>query len=76
MRENRGWPERTSDISAALGSILEIRLARSLFGNEPATHMRLAVSYWQGGLPMDFLPADGPLEITLGESAFAWELAG
>jgi hypothetical protein len=38
--------------------------------------MRLAVSYWQGGLPMDFLPADGPLEITLGESAFAWELAG
>jgi alpha-amylase/alpha-mannosidase (GH57 family) len=74
--QGRGWPERTSDISAALGSILEIRLARSLFGNEPATHMRLAVSYWQGGLPMDFLPADGPLEITLGESAFAWELAG
>jgi alpha-amylase/alpha-mannosidase (GH57 family) len=60
-------------VSAALGKILEVRLARALFGGQVGAQMRLTVSYWQGGMPMDFLPSDGPLEIALGESAFAWE---
>jgi len=65
------WEGRPQ-ISAALGKILEVRMERSLFALEGCDRLRLAISLWQGGLPMDFLPAEGPLEIALGEGAFAW----
>jgi hypothetical protein len=30
------------------------------------------VAIWEGGLPVDLLPAEGLLEIHLGEEHFAW----
>jgi alpha-amylase/alpha-mannosidase (GH57 family) len=45
-------------------------------GSEVAGHKRgtlsLGVTLWQGWLPVDILPAEGRLEIELGEEAFAW----
>jgi alpha-amylase/alpha-mannosidase (GH57 family) len=61
-------------ISAALGKIIEVRLERSLFVLAGCDRLRLAISIWQGGLPMDFLPAEGQLEIVLGADAFAWSV--
>jgi hypothetical protein len=34
----------------------------------------LAAAIWEGGLPIDVLPAEGFLEIKLGPDAFAWSL--
>ena len=67
--------EGPQQISAALGKILEVRMERSLFALERCRRLTLAISLWQGGLPVDFLPAEGPLEIALGESAFAWPVS-
>jgi alpha-amylase/alpha-mannosidase (GH57 family) len=59
-------------VAAALGRILEVRLPRALFGGEKAGQMRLVGSYWQNGMPMDFIPSCGPLEIDLSAAAFGW----
>ncbi len=59
-------------ISAAIGKILEIRLEKALFDLQDCARLHLAISIWQGGLPMDFLPVEGPLQIALGEENFAW----
>ena len=32
----------------------------------------LGVAIWEGGLPVDLLPAEGLLEIQLGEENFGW----
>jgi len=32
----------------------------------------LGVAIWEGGLPVDLLPAEGLLEIQLGEEHFGW----
>jgi len=32
----------------------------------------MGVALWEGGLPMDLLPAEGLLEIQLGEENSAW----
>jgi hypothetical protein len=34
--------------------------------------MRLGVALWHGGLPVDVLPAEGVLDVQLGEENFAW----
>jgi hypothetical protein len=33
---------------------------------------RLGVALWHGGLPIDVLPAEGYLEVLLGEENSAW----
>jgi len=51
---------------------LEVSVAKemSLLGNRKT--ISLGVALWEGGLPMDVLPAEGMLEIQLGEEHFAW----
>jgi hypothetical protein len=34
----------------------------------------LVIALWEGGLPVDLLPAEGSLEVPLGEDHFAWAL--
>jgi len=41
-----------------------------LLGNRKS--LSLGVALWEGGLPVDVLPAEGMLEIPLGEEHFAW----
>jgi hypothetical protein len=33
---------------------------------------RVGVALWHGGLPVDVLPAEGYLDVNLGEENFAW----
>lgn len=63
-------PERL--LQAAYGKILELSLARDLFDLHARRELLVSVALWQGGLPLDVLPAEGMLGITLGEENFAW----
>jgi alpha-amylase/alpha-mannosidase (GH57 family) len=60
--------------SAAYEQILEIAIHKELFDLRGATRLRIGVALWHGGLPVDVLPAEGVLEVPLGEENFAWPL--
>jgi alpha-amylase/alpha-mannosidase (GH57 family) len=63
-------------VQAAYDQILEIAIARSLIETEGRTVFLLGVSLWQGGLPVDVLPAEGWLEVRLGPENFSWPVTG
>ncbi len=60
--------------AAAYEQILEIAIHRELFDLRGATRLRIGVALWHGGLPVDVLPAEGVLDVPLGEENFAWPL--
>jgi alpha-amylase/alpha-mannosidase (GH57 family) len=59
-------------MKAAFGGILEVSIGRSLIECVGRSALSLNVSLWQGGLPVDVLPAEGWLDIRLGTDVFAW----
>ncbi len=59
-------------VAAAFDKILEVGIARKLFSLGERSALALGVALWQGGLPVDVLPAEGWLEVKLGPEAFAW----
>ncbi len=59
-------------VAVAFDKILEVAIARELFAPGPRSSMSLNVALWHSGLPVDVLPAEGWLEVKLGEEAFAW----
>jgi hypothetical protein len=59
-------------VAAALDKILEVAIARDLFKLHGQTSLALGVTLWQGGLPVDVLPAESWLEVKLGAEAFSW----
>ncbi|MFZ0736656.1 MAG: glycoside hydrolase family 57 protein [Candidatus Acidiferrales bacterium] len=61
-------------VAAAFGSIIEIALDRELFELKGRRSLLFGVAVWEAGLPVDVLPAEGYLEIQLGEGAFAWAI--
>ncbi len=63
-------PEET--VVAGVGRIIEVSLERRLFELKGRRSLLLGVAVWESGLPVDVLPAEGYLEIPLGESGFAW----
>ena len=63
-------PEKV--VSAAYGKILELGLSKDLFELQGRRELLLSVAIWRGGLPLDILPAEGMLNIALGEENFAW----
>jgi len=40
------------------------------------TKFPVGVALWHGGLPVDVLPAEGFLDVALGEENSAWEVEG
>jgi alpha-amylase/alpha-mannosidase (GH57 family) len=56
----------------AIGPILEIALAKELIPTMHHNNLEVGVALWHGGLPVDVLPAQGALQIALGEDAFSW----
>ena len=56
----------------AFDRILEVAVQRSEIDLKGQTNLRLGVALWHGGLPVDVLPAEGILEVSLGEDHFAW----
>jgi hypothetical protein len=59
-------------VSVACDRVLEISIARKLIPLGKRSSFSLMVALWQGGLPVDMLPAEGWLEIALGGEHFAW----
>jgi alpha-amylase/alpha-mannosidase (GH57 family) len=61
-----------SVVCAAYGKIIEVSLAKELFDLRKRRELLMNVAFWKSGLPIDVLPAEGMLEIALGEENFAW----
>ena len=57
---------------AAFDRILEVAIRRDQIKLNGQTKLRLGVALWHGGLPVDVLPAEGFLEVNLGEENSAW----
>ncbi len=52
-----------TQIEAAFDRILELRVARELLPAWPEGRLLAGVGLWRGGLPVDALPASGPVEL-------------
>jgi len=59
-------------VKVACDKILEVSVAKEMFILGDRKSIMLGVAIWEGGLPVDLLPAEGLLEIQLGEEHFAW----
>jgi hypothetical protein len=59
---------------AAFERILEVSVNRSEINLKGQKTLRLGVALWHGGLPVDVLPAEGFLEIPLGDEQHSWPL--
>jgi alpha-amylase/alpha-mannosidase (GH57 family) len=59
-------------VIAACDRILEVSVARKLLRLGKRNSFSLVIALWEGGLPVDLLPAEGWFEILLGEDHFAW----
>jgi alpha-amylase/alpha-mannosidase (GH57 family) len=59
-------------LSAACEQFLEISIARKLLRLRGRKSFSLVAALWEGGLPVDVLPAQGALEVLLGSEYFAW----
>jgi len=59
-------------VMVACGRILEVSIARKLLRLRGCQSFSLVVALWEGGLPVDLLPAEGWLEVQLGADNFAW----
>ncbi len=59
-------------VSVACERILEISIARPLLRLGGHGEFSLAVALWEGGLPIDLLPAEGALRVQMGAENFGW----
>ena len=59
---------------AAFERMLEVSVQRERDQFERAEDLRLGVALWHGGLPVDVLPAEGFLEIALGDEQASWPI--
>ena len=61
-------------VNVACDKILEVSVAKEMFILGDRKSISVGVAIWEGGLPVDLLPAEGLLEIHLGEEHFAWAI--
>jgi alpha-amylase/alpha-mannosidase (GH57 family) len=59
-------------VTADYQKILEVAVTREVVDLQGLSKFRLGVALWHGGLPIDVLPAEGTLDVQLGEENFAW----
>jgi alpha-amylase/alpha-mannosidase (GH57 family) len=59
---------------AAFDRTLEVSVSRSEINLKGQKSLRLGVALWHGGLPVDVLPAEGFLEIPLGDEQHSWPI--
>jgi len=57
---------------AAFERVLEVAIHKDQLKLAGKTKLRLGVALWHGGLPVDVLPAEGFLEVNLGDEHLAW----
>ena len=56
----------------AFDRILEVSVRRAAINLRGQASLRLGVALWHGGLPVDVLPAEGFLEVALGDEFNSW----
>jgi alpha-amylase/alpha-mannosidase (GH57 family) len=61
-------------VTAGYGKIIELGVAKEMFDLSGRKSLLLGVALWEGGLPIEILPIDGLLDISLGLENFAWKL--
>jgi alpha-amylase/alpha-mannosidase (GH57 family) len=66
-------PQELAEV--AFDKFLEVSVSKQLLRLGSVRSFRLGVALWHSGLPVDVLPAEGYLEIRLGEEHFAWPVA-
>jgi alpha-amylase/alpha-mannosidase (GH57 family) len=57
---------------AAFERVLEVAIHKDQINFKGQSKLRLGVALWHGGLPVDVLPAEGFLDVNLGEENWAW----
>jgi hypothetical protein len=57
---------------AAFERVLEVAIRKDQLNLKGQSKLRLGVALWHGGLPVDVLPAEGFLDVNLGEENSAW----
>jgi hypothetical protein len=57
---------------AAFERVLEVAINKDQISLKGLSKLRLGVALWHGGLPVDVLPAEGFLDVNLGEDHSAW----
>jgi hypothetical protein len=57
---------------ASFERVLEVAIHKDQINFKGLTKLRLGVALWHGGLPVDVLPAEGFLDVNLGEEHSAW----
>ncbi len=73
MEKKQGCPLAAPNlIAAAYAKFFEISVSKGLLCLDDCMSLRVSVALWRQGLPMDILPAEGSLEVKLGEENFAW----
>jgi len=55
---------------------LEVAVKKKVLDLRGLTKFPVGVALWHGGLPVDVLPAEGFLDVALGEENSAWEVEG
>lgn len=65
-------PTRSAEV--AYDRILEVAVQKEILVLSGLQKMRVGVALWHGGLPVDVLPAEGYLEVNLGEENSAWPI--
>jgi alpha-amylase/alpha-mannosidase (GH57 family) len=63
-------PKRVA--AAAFERILEVAIQKDEINFKDHTKLKLGVALWHGGLPVDVLPAEGFLDVSLGEEQAGW----
>jgi len=63
-----------AQVAVALDRILEVGVSRKLLRIGERKSFSMAIALWEGGLPVDLLPAEGWLEVLLGDEHYAWPL--
>ena len=57
---------------AAFQRTLEVAIWKNALNLKGLTKLKLGVALWHGGLPIDVMPAEGAVEVQLGEENAAW----
>jgi hypothetical protein len=66
-------PLGTGDqVQVAFSRIFELRLDYSILGVAPHERIKLQVSIWMNGLPLQILPQEGWLTLELTEDLTVW----
>jgi hypothetical protein len=63
-------PSQAAEV--AYDKILELAVRKEILQLQTVQRLRIGVALWHGGLPVDVLPAEGYLDVNLGDENFAW----